>query len=131
MATILGSCLCGKVGYRITGPIIRLNFCHCTMCQKNHGAAFAAYLRVAKSDFEIVRGEEFVTSYESSHGISRTFCHRCGSNLQWIRASSDALGVAAGTLDSDIDIQPSAQYWCENSKSWHHIRQDIRSYNSE
>lgn len=70
------------------------------MCQKNHGAAFAPYLRVEKKDFAIVRGEEFVASYQSSQGITRTFCHRCGSNLQWIRASSNALGIAAGTLDS-------------------------------
>ena len=131
MANLLGSCLCQEVGYEIGGSIIRLNFCHCTMCQKNHGAAFAPYLRVKKKDFAIVRGEEFIASYQSSQGITRTFCHRCGSNLQWIRASSNAMGVAAGTLDSDIDMQPSAQYWCEDSKCWHQLRKDIRQYNSE
>jgi hypothetical protein len=130
MANLPGSCLCQEVAYEISGPIIRLNFCHCTMCQKNHGAAFAPYLRVAKKDFTIVRGEEFVASYQSSQGITRTFCHQCGSNLQWIRASSDALGIAAGTLDSDIDVQPAAQYWCEDSKRWHQLRQDVQQYES-
>ena len=131
MASLVGSCLCQKVAYEIRGPIIRLNFCHCTMCQKNHGAAFAPYLRVAKEDFAIVHGEEFVASYQSSQEVARTFCHRCGSNLQWIRASSDAMGIAAGTLDSDIDLQPAAQYWCHDSKRWHQLRQDVPQYDSE
>ena len=131
MDSLLGSCLCQKVGYEISGPVIRLNFCHCTMCQKNHGAAFAPYLRVAKEDFTILRGEEFVASYQSSPDITRTFCRRCGSNLQWIRGSSDALGIAAGTLDSVVDVQPSAQYWCEDSKAWHQLRNDIPRHDSE
>ena len=131
MTSLSGSCLCQAVGYEICGPIIRLNFCHCSMCQKNHGAAFAPYLRVAKEDFIVIRGQEFITSYQSSHGITRTFCRRCGSNLQWIRASSDAEGVAAGTLDSAIDIQPAAQYWCDDSKSWHRVRADVRQFSSE
>ncbi len=131
MTRLHGTCLCQKVSYEITGPFIRLNFCHCTMCQKSHGAAFAPYLRVAKQDFAIVSGNEFVTSFQSTPDITRTFCHVCGSNLQWIRASSDALGVAAGTLDLVIDVQPSAQYWCEDAKSWHQLREDVRQYEEE
>ncbi|HIL98179.1 MAG TPA: GFA family protein [Pseudomonadales bacterium] len=131
MTGVCGSCLCQNVCYEISGPIIRLNLCHCTMCQKSHGAAFAPYLRVAKEDFSIVRGQEFVASFQSNQEITRTFCHVCGSNLQWIRASSDALGVAAGTLDSVIDMQPSAQYWCVDSKQWHQLREDVRRYDTD
>ncbi|MEO2175711.1 MAG: GFA family protein, partial [bacterium] len=75
--------------------------------------------------------QEFVASFQSNQEITRTFCHVCGSNLQWIRASSDALGVAAGTLDSVIDMQPSAQYWCVDSKQWHQLREDVRRYDTD
>ncbi len=126
-----GSCLCQKVCYEINGPIIALNLCHCTMCQKSHGSAFGPYLRVKKSDFNFSAGIENVKHYSNSSGIRRTFCSECGSSLQWIRESSVALGVAAGTLDTDIDMEPTAQYWCEDSKGWHQLRDDVPRFNQE
>ena len=128
MSLLHGACLCDAVRYEIRGSIIRLNLCHCDMCQKSHGAAFAPYLRVNKSDFHFVTGQDLVTSYQSSEEIIRTFCQRCGSNLQWIRNNSDGLGVAAGTLDSEVNIQPAAQFYCIESKSWHQLRDDVPQY---
>jgi hypothetical protein len=131
MDVFRGSCLCQKVIYEFEGPIIRLNFCHCVMCQKAHGAAFAPYMRVLKDNFRVVAGREFIASFASSEGISRTFCRNCGSNLQWIRESSEAMGIAAVTLDTDVDIDPSAQYWCDEAKTWHQPRRDVPQYGAE
>lgn len=131
MEVYKGSCLCQEVRYQIDGPIIRLNFCHCIMCQKAHGAAFAPYMRVLKDNFRVLEGQALIQSFASSEGITRTFCGNCGSNLQWIRESSDAMGVAAGTLDSDIDIQPSVQIWCDEAKTWHQLRDDVPQYATE
>ncbi|HCA63195.1 MAG TPA: GFA family protein, partial [Pseudomonas sp.] len=46
MQTHTGSCLCGVVRYRIDAPIDALTHCHCKMCRKAHGAAFATYASV-------------------------------------------------------------------------------------
>ena len=35
-----GSCLCGRVRYRIAGPVKRTRHCYCSMCQKQHGATW-------------------------------------------------------------------------------------------
>ena len=43
-----GSCLCGTVRYEIRGPVGRVSHCHCAMCRKAHGAAFATYGRVER-----------------------------------------------------------------------------------
>ena len=72
MSEIRGGCLCDGIRFVVEGPADRLNFCHCVMCQKNHGAAFAPYLRVKKSDFSFTKGEDLVASYRSSPEITRT-----------------------------------------------------------
>lgn len=38
---IRGSCLCGAVSYKITGSLGVTGHCHCSICRKSHGAAFA------------------------------------------------------------------------------------------
>jgi hypothetical protein len=39
--SVKGSCLCGAVTYEITGPFEYVGNCHCSICRKSHGAAFA------------------------------------------------------------------------------------------
>ena len=42
MPILNGSCLCGGIKFEINGPLVAPNNCHCTMCSKQHGAAFPA-----------------------------------------------------------------------------------------
>ncbi len=126
-----GTCLCGTVRFEVSGPIIRLNLCHCRMCQKAHGAAFAPYVRVNKTDFRFVGGQEQVQTYISSPGITRSFCRVCGATLQWIRDAADGLGVAAGVFDSELDLVPSAQFYCVENQAWHALRDDVPKYETE
>jgi len=38
-----GSCLCGSIKYTTNSEIMAVSHCHCSMCRKAHGAAFATY----------------------------------------------------------------------------------------
>lgn len=49
---IHGSCLCGGIKYRITGPLTGARNCHCSMCRKAQGAAFRSRASVKAADFE-------------------------------------------------------------------------------
>ncbi|WP_081879105.1 GFA family protein, partial [Photobacterium sanctipauli] len=79
-----GSCLCGTIKIEISGDIKAVTHCHCKICQKAHGAAFATFAASRDEHFAIVQGESSLKSYESSPGYVRTFCVHCGSNIQWI-----------------------------------------------
>ena len=39
-----GSCLCGRVSYEFDGPISLMMNCHCSMCRKHHGSAYATFV---------------------------------------------------------------------------------------
>lgn len=96
-----GSCLCGRVRYQIAGPVTRTSHCYCTMCQKQHGAAFATYANIKSADFSYAEGESSVMRYESSPGVERCFCKVCGSNLTWqMVAHKSRIAVTLGTFDT-------------------------------
>ncbi|WP_105023326.1 GFA family protein [Vibrio chagasii] len=67
-----GSCLCGTVKVEITGDIKSATHCHCNMCQKTHGAAFATFAASRDEDFMIVQGGTLLNA--TSHR-QITFAH--------------------------------------------------------
>ncbi len=42
-ARIEGACLCGKVRCAMAGAFTAMSHCHCSMCRKHHGSAFATF----------------------------------------------------------------------------------------
>jgi len=46
MSAVRGSCLCGAVQFELVGPLLRPLNCHCSLCRKQHGAAFRSRVRV-------------------------------------------------------------------------------------
>ena len=115
MSKLTGSCLCGAVQYEIANPLRFARNCHCTMCRKATGAAFATWAYVEYRDFRWIHGSDLLGEYRSSPDVSRTFCKVCGSTLQYIadQAFPDAFGLALGTVNGD----PQAVNRCATSWS--------------
>lgn len=116
---IKGSCLCGAVKYEVTAPFQFLDNCHCSMCRKPNGAAFATWGVLQPGTFRWTYGEDLLGSYKTSPGQTRCFCKRCGSTLA--SAHSRVVGeVVVGTVDGDPGARPcehifvgSKAPWCE------------------
>ena len=124
--TLNGSCLCGKIRYRINGPLHSVLNCHCSMCRKAHGAAFRTRAAVKTAEFEWLDGEALLTRYESSPGEHRSFCSRCGSNLvTTFDAKPDWLGFPLGTLDDDPGVKPEFHVFVGSKAPWHEITDDL------
>lgn len=76
-----GGCQCGAVRYALHSEPTDPHVCHCRMCQKAFGNAFAPLAGVALSDFAWVRGEPGI--YRSSEVVERGFCRDCGTPLSF------------------------------------------------
>jgi hypothetical protein len=121
-----GSCLCGSVRYEVRGAVSRLTHCHCSMCRKAHGAAFASYGRVERRDFVLLSGRDDIASYQSSPGVIRTFCKRCGSTLQFISDNRPStFSLALGTLDDDPGVETSLHIFVGSKAPWFQITDDL------
>jgi hypothetical protein len=120
-----GACLCGAVRYEVDSEINRASHCHCSMCRKAHGAAFATYGTVPKATFRITQGADALRSYASSPGITRNFCMHCGSPITWLsdHAGRDGeVGFTLGTLETPLP--PPADQWhiyTASKASWYTI----------
>jgi len=63
-----GSCLCGAVTFEIDGTIEDIVMCHCSLCRKAQGSAYATNGLVDESAFTL-HGEDKLTSYESARAM--------------------------------------------------------------
>jgi len=127
---VTGSCLCGKVSYRITGNMGVFQYCHCSRCRKFTGSAHAANLFVAPGDFSWLEGEEFVGRYEPEHTkyFATCFCRNCGSSLPWLSKSGRVVIIPAGSLDRDPGIRPMQNIFCASRPAWYTQASDLTEF---
>ena len=124
---IRGSCLCGAVGYEITGSFIVMGHCHCPMCRKSNGAVFATWGIINSDQFRWTSGKEFVRGYQSSPDRQRCFCRECGSPL--VSTHSGAVTeVVVGTVDGDPGVRPAEHIFVGSKAPWHEITDDLPQY---
>jgi hypothetical protein len=121
-----GSCLCGSVKYLLDNAPLLLENCHCTMCRKAHGGPYTTFAKLCKSDFHFTEGANLVRHYSSSAEVRRSFCSLCGAKFtfDWDQAP-DNLWLAIGTLDADIDMQPSFHIFVGSKADWYEIKDEL------
>jgi len=76
-----GRCMCGKVHFEVREPATDLYHCHCSMCRKMHGTAFATYAVAPKDSMVFTQGADNLARFDSSPGVSRFFCKTCGCQM--------------------------------------------------
>ncbi len=123
--TYRGSCLCGQARYefeRFTGHV---DHCHCTFCQKTHGAAFGSYAEVDPATFRWVGDTSTVARYQSSAHSARVFCRNCGSSLLADIAGGKVLAVTLGTLDGKPALPPAEHMFFRSRVDWFSVNDDL------
>ncbi len=93
---ISGQCLCGAHRFELEGELQFPHHCHCGLCRKHHGSAYASLVGVAEERLRWERGE--VIAYPSSSGFTRESCATCGTPLPQ-RIPGLPVFVPAGCLD--------------------------------
>lgn len=93
---ITGGCQCGAVRYQL-GRAPEAEFCHCGMCRKATGGAFAALASIPKAEFRWTHGQPAI--FASSTAATRGFCSACGTPLTFAYNDSKGLDVTIGSLD--------------------------------
>ena len=124
---IKGGCLCGRVRYEITGPLFNVDNCHCSMCRRQHGAAFSTYAEFNPGDFRWVSGEDHVKVYETLEGIGWCFCSECGSTLAGTENGRITV-VTLGTVEGDPGINPEFHIFVGSKAQWHEINDDLPQF---
>ena len=118
-----GQCLCGSIKYEVDKIEPRMGHCHCSMCRKFHGAAFATLAEAKAANFRWIEGEELLMNYKAQNGTVRSFCISCVSRMS-VTPSGDTgelVEFSLGTLDSEIDLRPDAHIYVGSKANWFEV----------
>ena len=127
----LGKCLCGEVEIRIDGDISDIIHCHCSLCRKNSGTAFATNGFINASDFEILSGAENLSTFTFKPGRHRHFCRHCGSPVYSANEQDPArYRIRLGILDSDITERPISHNFVSSKANWEELDAALPRYDS-
>lgn len=122
-----GRCLCGGLRYTVNRPPLWIGHCHCESCRRNTGSAMASFVGVAADAFIVTHGS--LSAYESSPGVRRSFCPRCGTPLTYeSQRFPGEVHVYLGTLDDPNQFRPEFHVHCAERIPWFEVRDALPRY---
>ncbi|GIU53580.1 MULTISPECIES: GFA family protein [Shewanella] len=127
----LGKCLCGEVQIKINGEISDIIHCHCSLCRKNSGTAFATNGFISSVDLEITSGKNSLSKFSFKPGKNRYFCTNCGSPVYSSNEQDPTrYRLRLGILDSDIEERPISHNFVSSKANWEELDVKLPRYDS-
>lgn len=115
-----GRCLCGAVRFRAQGAPKWTGYCHCESCRRHTGAPVSAYAGY-EQEFVAFSGQPLAT-YESSPGVRRGFCPRCGATMTYEGARwPTEIHIHVGAFDDPESFPPTDAAFAEERLAWVHL----------
>ena len=117
---VQGKCLCGQTCFEISQALEDVSYCHCSICRKASGSAFAAYGATLIENFKWLYGENLLSKFEVSNVLSKQFCSHCGSTLVTYHLSEpDVYHVSLGCLNDDVEVKPEYHQFVGSKANWY------------
>lgn len=125
-----GQCLCGDIQFEVSKLGEKMGHCHCTMCRKFHGAAFATFGEAVIDDFRWLRGLDLLQTYTASNGTKRKFCSKCGSSLIFESVGKDhnVIEFSLACLDGSPKLTPDAHIYVNSKVEWLELKDGLPKY---
>jgi len=119
-----GGCLCGRLRYRISGPIDSVGHCHCGMCRRSSGGIVVTWMSMAPGRFAFTKGTPAV--YLSSENGQRSFCRDCGAQITFSsRSSAHEIDVTLATLDDAHDHPADRHVFVKDRLPWLRLNEEL------
>jgi hypothetical protein len=117
-----GGCLCGAVRWRASQAPVVVHHCHCGMCRRWTGAAFATLAWFPRS---AVTWTGSPACHRSSPIALRTHCGTCGTALSLAYNARTDIALTVGSMDEPQSVTPTHHYGVEGRLPWADIGRDL------
>jgi hypothetical protein len=111
-----GRCLCGAVRWTVESEPTSVHHCHCSMCRRWTGGAFATLVWFKKES--VLWGGSRPKVFRSSPIARRSHCETCGSPIHLAYDDGDEIAFAAGSLEHPETLSPTHHYGIESRLGW-------------
>ncbi|MFT5757186.1 MAG: hypothetical protein ACI9LM_001915 [Alteromonadaceae bacterium] len=126
-----GKCLCGAISIEVNGPIKSIIHCHCSLCRKSTGTAYATNGFVQTSNFNITQGQKKLSTFSLKPGRERHFCSACGSPIYSSNEQDkNRVRVRLGIFDSDIKERPISHNFVTSKANWDDLENSLPKYDA-
>ena len=114
-----GRCLCGKVGFTISGPLHAPDACHCSQCRRQSGHYWAS-IDVQHSAITST-GSDHIRWFQSSAKVRRGFRVNCGSALFWEPLGQNRVAVAMGAFNQPTGTKLGSHIFVASKGDYYEI----------
>ena len=123
---VKGACLCGAVEFSVALPTLFCGHCHCSMCQRNHGAAYVTWFGVPWEQLTIEKGQDALVRHASSEHGTRSFCGECGSSLFCESTQhEDHVDIVLANMNGEIDRAPQFHIFWDDRAKWTEVGDEL------
>ena len=127
---IVGSCQCEALRFELKGRPLFTHACHCLVCRRRSGSAFALTTTVLRDDLTVTRGE--VVAKQIS---PRTTIYRCTACETTVYSASTRFPstyiVRGGTFDDPDIVEPGAHIWIKRKHPWIVLPDDVPQFDED
>lgn len=124
-----GSCLCGAINIELRGAITDIIHCHCSLCRKNSGTAYATNGFINANQFKVIDPDKSLTFFEFKPGKKRHFCSKCGSPVYSSNADKpEKHRIRLGIFDSEISERPMSHNFMGSKAVWDDLDAELQRY---
>jgi hypothetical protein len=125
--SLSGGCHCGAVRYEAQGTPFNSTLCHCLDCRRVSGAPAVAWFSVLSRDLRWSGREP--AFYQSSAGVTRSFCPSCGSTLSFQDARwQDEIDITTCSLDDPESVPPKDHTFVRSRLGWMMLHDGLPQY---
>ncbi len=126
MNQISGSCLCGQLCFSAQLPTLWVAHCHCTLCQKNAGAAFVTWAGFNAQAVHIDDSNKTLTWYSATDNAYRGFCNACGSTIFFKSARwPGEMHITVANIHQALDRAPQVHVHWDTHQEWVTLGDDL------
>jgi hypothetical protein len=119
MNEITGACLCGELRFTAQLPTLWVAHCHCTLCQKNSGAAFVTWAGFNENEVQISDVDHNLKWFSATENAYRGFCSICGSTLFFKSARwPGELHITVVNIHQPLDRAPQMHVYWTSHQPW-------------
>ena len=130
-----GGCTCGHVRYKMHSKPLIVHGCHCRLCQRQSGAAFAVNALVDASRVEITKGEVLEATVKSPSGMGQIIarCPKCqvavwSNYLVFAGARGELVNfIRVGALDDPGQFPPDVHIYTSTKQPWVILHPDTQA----
>ena len=117
--TVSGGCLCGTVRFDARLPSLWCAHCHCSQCQRFHGAPLVTWVGFRTDAVTFSVGENAISWFASSPPAQRGFCSRCGSSFLFRSEKwPGELHISLTNIVGPIDRNPEGHVFYSSHVPW-------------